>query len=78
MGGDGVPAWRQIVPGTVFDTAIPDLSTVEGLRDIAVGSVSWGIKAVKIPNFNYNAFQYPILSQQYWTHEAYNTFIARR
>jgi hypothetical protein len=78
VGGDGLPAWRQIVPGSVFETSIPDLSSVEGLRDIGSGSVTWAIKAVKIPNFDYNAFQYTVLTQQYWTHEAYNTFTARR
>jgi hypothetical protein len=80
IGGDGIAAWRQIVPGSVNETSIPDLSTVPevGLQDIASGHIKWAVRAVKIVGFHFNEFQYTVLSQQNWTHEAYNTFLMRR
>jgi hypothetical protein len=80
VGGDGIPAWRQIVPGSVTESTIPDLSTVSAvdIKDIASGQIKWAVRAVKISDFNFNQFQYAVLSQQNWTHEAYNTFLTRR
>ena len=76
-GGDGVPAWRQIVPGAVRQTPVPDLSELGELQDIAGGTVSWGVYSVKIPAFLYDAFVYEYLSDRYWTHEAHNEFLMR-
>ncbi len=77
IGGDGVPAWRQIISGEQRQTPIPDLSGLGELRDIAAGTISWGVYAVKIPAFLYDAFVYDYLSSRYWTHEAYNEFTMR-
>ncbi len=77
-GGDGYPAWRQIVPGSVRETPIPDLSSIPDLEDIAEGFITWKVRAVRIPSFQYNQFQYDQLSSRRWTHEALNAFTMKR
>jgi hypothetical protein len=77
-GGDGVRAWRQIVPGRLRQTPIPDLSELAELEDIRAGTITWAVRAVKIPAFLYDEFAYDYLSERYWTHEAFNSFTAIR
>lgn len=78
VGGDGVRAWRQIVPGSLRQTPIPDLSSLAELEDIEPGNIGWEVRAVKIPAFLYDTFVYDYLSDRYWTHEAFNSFTMRR
>ena len=78
VGGDGVPAWRQIIPGGQRQTPIPDLSELSELQDIAGGTISWRVYAVKIPAFLYDGFLYAYLSDRYWTHESCNEFNMRK
>lgn len=75
---DGVPAWRQIVPGSIRETPIPDLSSIPNLEDIAGGFITWTVRAVRIPGFQYNQFQYDQLSKRRWSHEAVNAFTMKR
>lgn len=75
---DGMPQWRQIVPGSIRETPIPDLSTIPNLEDIADGYITWKVRAVRIPTFDYNRFQYDQLSTRRWTHEALNAFTMKR
>jgi hypothetical protein len=77
-GGDGMPAWRQIIPGSIRETPIPDLSSIPNLEDIAEGYITWKVRAVRIPTFQYNQFQYDQLSSRRWTHEALNAFTMKR
>ncbi|MBN1653216.1 MAG: IPT/TIG domain-containing protein [Deltaproteobacteria bacterium] len=77
-GGDGYPAWRQIVPGRLRETPIPDLGSIANLQDIAQGRVIWKVRAVRIPEFRFNQFQYDVLSSRYWTHDALNAFGIKR
>ncbi len=76
-GGDGNPAWQQILPGTARAVPVPDLSKITGQTDIAGGFVSWKVKAINVANFDYAAFQYTYLSSRYWTHSAANAFTFR-
>jgi hypothetical protein len=77
-GGDGAPAWTQIVPGTQSETPIPDLSAIEGLPDIAPGVITWSVRAMRITDFEYERFRYNLLSERYWTHTALDTFLMQR
>ena len=78
VGGDGNPAWRMFVPGSVREAPIPDLSTVPGLEDISSGSITWVVYAVKIPGFDFDSFTYAYLNDRYWSHYALDYFLAQR
>jgi hypothetical protein len=77
VGGDGNPAWRMFVPGSVTEAAIPDLSTIPGLDDISPGYITWVVYAVKIPGFDFDTFSYAYLNDRYWTHYALDYFQAQ-
>jgi hypothetical protein len=77
MGGDDMPAWSLVLPGSAREVPIPDLSSIKGQTDIAPGFVQWSLTAMKIDDFHYNEFQYTYLSRRYWTHTATNVFFAR-
>jgi hypothetical protein len=78
IGGDGLPAWMQIVPGTQTETTIPDLSSVEGIDDIAAGIIPWIVRAIRIEDFDYDQFKYNTLSPRFWTHTSVDTFTMQR
>jgi hypothetical protein len=78
VGGDGLPAWSQILPGDAREVPIPDLSSIAGQSDLPSGFIQWAVTAVKIDDFRYNEFQYTYMQQRYWTHTAENVFFARR
>ncbi len=78
VGGDGLPAWTQIVPGTLTRSTIPDFSKVKGLKDIAAGVIVWSVRAIRIEDFVYNAFKYNQLSQRFWSHTSVDTFTMQR
>jgi hypothetical protein len=78
VGGDGQPAWYQIVPGTQAESPIPDLSSIEGLPDIAPGGIIWSVRAIRIEDFVYNEFKYNALSPRLWTHTAVDVFSSSR
>jgi len=77
LGGDGLPFWSEVLPGSAREVPIPDLSSIKGQSDISPGFVQWTVTAVKIDDFRYNEFQYTYLSRRYWTHTAINVFFAR-
>jgi hypothetical protein len=77
LGGDGLAAWSQVLPGSAREVPLPDLSKVKGQTDIAAGFLQWTVTAAKIDDFDYNQFQYTYLTPRYWTHTAVNTFFAR-
>lgn len=77
-GGDGQPAWRQIVPGDVREVRVPDFSSIEDLADIASGRVTWNVRAIRIPNFEFNRVTYSQLLSRYWTHDALHSFVMQR
>jgi hypothetical protein len=77
LGGDGMPAWSLVLPGSAREVPIPDLSSIKGQTDIAPGFVQWTLTAMKLDDFHYNEFQYTYLSRRYWTHTAQNVFFAR-
>jgi hypothetical protein len=78
IGGDDLPAWTQIVPGSQSESTIPDLSTIEGLTDITPGVITWEVRAVRIEDFEYNEFKYNLLSPRFWTHTSLQAFMMRR
>ena len=61
IGGDGVPAWTQIVPGSLTESTIPDFSKIKGLTDIPAGVILWSVRAVRIEDFVYDQFKYDFL-----------------
>jgi len=76
QGSDGFPAWRIFVPGSERQATIPDLDSIETLRDLPGGNLSWAIFAARIPDFNFNTVTYRDLSQRRWSHSAVNQFTA--
>ena len=78
IGGDGNPAWRHIVPGSVREAPIPDLSSIDEISDISSGFITWVVYAVKIPGFDFNEFSYSYLSDRYWSHYALDYFTATK
>jgi IPT/TIG domain len=79
VGGDGLRAWRQIVPGTQTESPIPDLSSVDGLSDIPAGVITWQVTGVRIAGFQYDEFKYEQLaSPRFRTHAASDTFTMQR
>lgn len=72
------PAWRIVAPGEHHSVPIPDLSSLEGISDLAGNALEWRVLAMKIPAFRFDGFSYDVLSSRYWTHDAVNSFPARR
>lgn len=78
IGGDGNPAWRQFVPGDVYEAPIPDLSTIPEIDDISTGFIFWVIYAIQIPGFDYDELSYSFLNDRFWSAWAIDTFTAQR
>jgi hypothetical protein len=78
VGGDGLPAWTQIVPGWQSWSAIPDFSGIEGLDDITPGVIYWAVRAIRLDDFDYNEFKYNLLSPRFWSHTSLEAFMMRR
>jgi hypothetical protein len=76
--GTGFPVWSEILPGDVRSVPVPDFSMIPGQSDLASGFVNWTVTAVKIDEFQYNAFRYAQLAPRYFTHTAINVLTARR
>jgi hypothetical protein len=72
--GDGFPAWIQIVPGTLTESVLPDLSEVEGIGDIAGGFLMWELRAVTIEDFDYHTFHYGHLADRAWSGTSVDQF----
>lgn len=77
-GGDGAPAWTQILPGDQTTTILPDLSSIPDIDDISPGFISWQVRGVRIDGFVYDEFRYGYLSPRLWTHDAVNVFLMKR
>ncbi len=73
-GGDGNPAWMQVLPGTARSVPVPDLSSIPGQTDLVPGFITWTVQAIRLDNFKYDAFRYIYLSSRYWTHVSENDF----
>ena len=78
QGGDGLPAWTQIVPGDISESTIPDFEGIGELQDIAPGVISWSVRAIRIEDFNFDEFKYSVLSPRFWTHNSIDTFTMQR
>ncbi len=78
IGGDGNPAWRQIVPGDVRQVEVPDFSSIEELADIPEGFIFWNVRAAKVPDFDFNRMTYNQLAARFWTHDALHSFVMQR
>ena len=79
QGGDNLPAWTQIVPGTQTESPIPDFSLVEGLSDIPAGVINWQVMAIRIAGFQFNEFKYDQLaSPRFRTHASADVFTMQR
>jgi hypothetical protein len=77
-GGDNLPAWTQIVPGSLTHSTIPDFSALTTLDDIAPGVITWSVRAVRLDDFDYNQFKYNMLSRRFWTHTSIDAFTMQR
>lgn len=77
-GGDGLPAWTQIVPGHQTFSSIPDFSSITGLTDITAGAIYWEVRAVRIEGFVYDEFKYSLLHPRLWSHTSLDEFTMRR
>ncbi|MFI5307915.1 MAG: IPT/TIG domain-containing protein [Polyangiales bacterium] len=77
-GGDNLPAWTQIVPGSLTQSTIPDFSSITMLDDIAPGVITWSVRAVRLEDFDYDQFQYSMLSPRFWTHTSIDAFTMQR
>jgi hypothetical protein len=78
IGGDGILMWTQIIPGSLTESTVPDLSRFKNLDDIAPGVILWSLRAIRIDDFNYNEFKYDLLSPRVWTHTSVDTFEMQR
>jgi hypothetical protein len=78
IGGDNVPAWSQVVPGSLTHSTIPDFSKLKGMSDIAPGVIVWSVRAIRIADFDYNAFKYNQLVPRFWSHTSVDTFTMQR
>lgn len=76
VGGDGNPAWRMIVPGDVFEAPFPNLSSIPGIRDVARGTIYWGVFSAKVPGFEFNEFTYFYLNDRYHSQASFHQFVA--
>jgi hypothetical protein len=77
-GGDNLPAWTQLVPGSITQSTIPDFSSIPELSDIAPGVVTWTVRAIRLDDFNFDQFKYNMLSPRFWTHTSIDSFVMQR
>jgi hypothetical protein len=77
-GGDGIPAWSQVVPGSITESTLPDFAGIGELKDIAPGVISWSVRAIRVEDFVFNEFKYNLLAPRFWTHTSIDTFTMRR
>ncbi len=78
VGADGNPWWRYIVAGDVREAPVPDLSGIPTLGDLPPGFMTWGVFAVTIPDYDFNAFRYQDLNDTFWTRWSADFFLAQR
>jgi hypothetical protein len=78
IGGDGLPAWTQVVSGELTASTIPDFSSVPELTDVPAGVIVWSVRAIRIEDFDFDAFKYNLLSERFWTHTSIDTFTMQR
>jgi hypothetical protein len=78
VGGDGIPCWTQIVPGSLTESALPDFHEIKGLTDVPAGLIRWSVRAIRIADFDYDEFKYDLLSPRVWTHTSIDTFSMQR
>ncbi len=70
--------WELVVPGDVYEAPIPDLSTLEGMRDLGTGPVDWTVVAVRVPGLDFNEFTYRFMSPARWEAYALDVFTFQR
>ena len=78
IGGDNLPAWTQLVPGSLSESTVPDLSSIEELIDIPPGVILWSVRAVRIDGFDFDELKYNQLSPRFWSHTSIDTFTMQR
>lgn len=60
--------WAHYAPGSVRAIQYPDLSTLQGLRDLPAGDfLGLSLVGVRIPGFAFNRFTYTSIGPGYWT-----------
>jgi hypothetical protein len=77
-GGDLVPVWSQMVPGSQSESPIPDFSKLEEVGDIPEGIITWSVRAVRIEDFDYNELKYNQLVPRFWSHTSVDSFSMQR
>ena len=79
IGGDGLPAWTQLVPGSQTESPIPDFSLEDGLTDIPAGVITWQLTAIRIAGFQFDELKYDQLgSPRFRTHASSDVFTMQR
>jgi hypothetical protein len=66
------------VPGSLTQSTVPDLSSIEELTDIPPGVILWMVRAVRIDGFVYDELKYNQLSPRFWSHTSIDTFTMQR
>ena len=77
-GGDLVPVWTQMVPGSQSESPIPDFSKLEEVGDIPEGIITWSVRAVRIEDFDFDALKYNQLVPRFWSHTSVDSFSMQR
>ena len=62
------------MPGDVYEVELPDLSSFEGIDDLASGTLTWSVRAINIDDFEFDRVTYRALSQSRWTEWAVDEF----
>lgn len=79
FGGDNLPAWTQIVPGRLTESAIPDFSAAEDVDDIAPGVITWNVQAIRMEDFDFDQLKFnQIDTPRLWSHTSVDSFTMMR
>lgn len=73
---DGFPAWRIFVPGSLRSATVPRLDSIESLRDLPSGRLTWQVAAGRLEGFNFDELTYADFAIRRWSHASVNQFTA--
>jgi hypothetical protein len=69
----GVPVWRGVTCGSIYDIALPDLSSIGVTWPPPASTLSWTMWSITGPS-QYTDFTYRWLGQSYWRAYASATY----
>lgn len=78
LSGD-VLYWQTFARGTERSFFFPDISRIDGLRDLPLGAQLYmSINGIRTPGFDFDNFRYTYLSLLYWTAYSTRTVVFQR